>query len=120
MVSTAVGGIPEVLPEKFIYFVEPTIDSIVVGLERAIKDILGGSRPDSWQCNSFVSHAYNWRRVAERTEAVYTRVASRKIVPLRRRVRRLWEAGRVAGPVMACVYLLCHYFILFLAWLRPL
>ena len=120
VVSTAVGGIPEVLPEKFIYFVEPTVDSIVVGLERAIKDILGGSRPDSWQCNSFVSHAYNWRRVAERTEAVYTRVASRKIVPLRRRVRRLWEAGRVAGPVMACVYLLCHYFILFLAWLRPL
>ena len=120
VVSTAVGGIPEVLPKKFIYFVEPTVDSIVVGLERAIKDILGGSRPDSWQCNSFVSHAYNWRRVAERTEAVYTRVASRKIVPLRRRVRRLWEAGRVAGPVMACVYLLCHYFILFLAWLRPL
>ena len=120
VVSTAVGGIPEVLPEKFIYFVEPTVDSIVVGLERAIRDVVGGLRPDPWQCNSFVSHAYNWRRVAERTEAVYARVAAKSIVPLRRRVRRLWEAGRVAGPVMACVYLLCHYFILLLSWLRPL
>merc|ERR1711872_7382 len=38
VVSTAVGGIPEVLPEKFIYFVEPTVESILLGLERAIKD----------------------------------------------------------------------------------
>ena len=120
VVSTAVGGIPEVLPEKFIYFVEPTVESILLGLERAIKDVVNGSRPDPWQCNSFVSRAYNWRRVAERTEAVYTRATTKSKVPLRRRVRQLWESGRVAGPVMACVYLLCHYFLVLLEWLRPL
>lgn len=37
VVSTRVGGIPEVLPERFIYFVEPEVDSIERGLGRASK-----------------------------------------------------------------------------------
>jgi len=120
VVSTAVGGIPEVLPEKFIYFVEPTVESICTGLERAISDVVAGKRPDPWQANTFVSRAYNWRRIAERTEAVYRIVTSQPSSSLGRRVRGLWESGRVAGPIMAMVYLLCHYFVLWLAWLRPL
>ena len=120
VVTTAVGGIPEVLPERFVYFVKPTVVSITEGLCRAVEDTVAGLRPDPWQINSFVASAYCWRRVAERTEGVYRRVAALKTRPLARRVRSLWECGRVAGPVMACLHLLCHYFLLWLAWLRPL
>ena len=94
--------------------------SLVKGLEAAVKDVVLGSRPDPWECNRFVSKAYNWRRVAERTETVYGRVSAAPEAALGKRVRLLWESGRVAGPFMACIFLLCHYFIILLTWLRPL
>lgn len=120
VVSTAVGGIPEVLPTEFIRFVEPTVGSIVAGLAAAVEEVVAGARPDPWTCNRFVGRAYCWRRVAERTEAVYRGARGRGARGLGRRVRSLWEAGRVAGPAMACLYLALHYFLLLLAWLRPL
>jgi glycosyltransferase involved in cell wall biosynthesis len=59
VVSTAVGGIPEVLPEQFIYFVQPSVGSIQAGLERAVEDVITGNRPDPWEGNIFVSAVYN-------------------------------------------------------------
>jgi hypothetical protein len=58
VVSTAVGGIPEVLPEQFIYCVQPSVGSIQTGLERAVEDVITGYRPDPWEGNIFVSAAY--------------------------------------------------------------
>jgi hypothetical protein len=46
VVSTEVGGIPEVLPEQFIYCVQPSVCSIQAGLERAVEDVIRGYRPD--------------------------------------------------------------------------
>ena len=40
VVSTKVGGIPEVLPEKYIRFVEPEVKSIEVGLVKAVKEVI--------------------------------------------------------------------------------
>ena len=64
VVSTAVGGIPEVLPHKFIYFVEPRVESIVSGLSRAVEAVLAERRPDPGEGHEFVKKAYNWRQVA--------------------------------------------------------
>jgi len=114
VVSTAVGGIPEVLPEKFLYFVEPSVKSIQSGLEKAIEDVIVGARPSPLEGNKFVAAAYNWRDVAGRTEAVYQTVLGRERPTLARRVRNMWEASTMAGPIMAMLYLLCHYFILLL------
>merc|ERR1719244_1864895 len=114
VVSTAVGGIPEVLPEKFLYFVEPSVKSIQSGLEKAIEDVIVGARPSPFECNKFVAAAYNWRDVAGRTEVVYQTVLGRERPSLARRVRNMWEASTMAGPIMAMLYLLCHYFILLL------
>ena len=120
VVSTAVGGIPEVLPDQFIFFVEPTADSITAGLGRAVRAVLAGSRPPPAAGNRFVAAAYNWRAVAARTEAVYHAVSSRRPFSLARRVRNMWETSSLAGPIMACIYLACHYFILMLEFLNPL
>jgi len=118
VVSTAVGGIPEVLPEHYIYFVEPSVASIQAGLELAINDVVNCQRPDPWEGNQFVSKAYNWQSVAARTEVVYFHVASEDAPKLSRRVRRMWEASPIAGPIMAMVYLLCYYFTLILNYAR--
>jgi len=119
VVSTAVGGIPEVLPPDMIHFVEPTVSSIEAGLVTVINHAIAGRVPDPWRANQFVARAYNWRQVAERTEAVYTRVTEAAAPSLGRRLRNLWECGSVAGPLMAMVYLAAHYFILLLNWVTP-
>ena len=119
VVSTAVGGIPEVLPPDMIHFVEPTVSSIEAGLVTVINHAIAGRVPDPWRANQFVARAYNWRQVAERTEAVYTRVTEAAAPSLGRRLRNLWECGSVAGPLMAMVYLAAHYFILLLNWVSP-
>jgi hypothetical protein len=55
-----VGGIPEVLPEGFIYFVEPDIASIEAGLVTAVWDVIHNRQPSKEECHSVVKNTYNW------------------------------------------------------------
>ncbi len=120
VVTTKVGGIPEVLPEKYLYFVEPDVASIERGLVRAVEDVIAGRRPKKEECHKFVRGAYNWRDVAERTKVVYREVVERRgSQTLARRVHNLWERGRLAGPLMAVLFLFCHYWIRILDYLDP-
>ena len=93
------------------------VQSIEQGLNSAIADILAGKRPDQQTCHSFVREAYNWRDIARRTEIVYNSVIADPNLSLGRRVRNMWERGRMAGPAMACLLLFCHYWIIVLDWL---
>jgi phosphatidylinositol glycan class A protein len=122
VVSTRVGGIPEVLPERYIYFVEPDISSLEDGLCSAVRDVIAKKRPSKSECHAFTKEAYNWHNVAERTELVYSGIVSDRAPAkstLARKVRNLWERGRVAGPMMAVLFLFCHYWILILDRLSP-
>lgn len=112
VVSTKVGGIPEVLPSDYIRFVEPEVKSIEEGLVRAVQEVIGKSLPSKKECHQFVKRTYDWRNVAQRTEIVYQSIMEdEKAKRLPRRVRNLWECGKMAGPLMAVVYLFCHYWI---------
>lgn len=114
VVSTRVGGIPEVLPEKYLHFVDPEVNSIENGLVEAVKQVIANKQPSKKDCHDFVRKTYDWRNVAERTEIVYNRIMDDPKKQLPRRVRNLWERGRLAGPLMAVLYLFCHYWILLL------
>lgn len=116
VVSTKVGGIPEVLPEKYIRFVEPDIASIEKGLVQAVCDIIDDRQPSKEECHEFVKHTYDWRNVAQRTEVVYRSIVADKRKSLQRKVRNLWECGRLAGPLMAALFLFCHYWIMVLTY----
>ncbi|OQV16632.1 Phosphatidylinositol N-acetylglucosaminyltransferase subunit A [Hypsibius exemplaris] len=75
VVSTRVGGIPEVLPPDMMRLAEPDARSLQQCLETAIQDVLRG---DDRLLAPTLSHArvremYSWTNVAERTEAVYNR-----------------------------------------------
>lgn len=93
VVSTRVGGIPEVLPDELIILTEPTVDSVLKGLLKAIKelrlqqketnmchgDFPGRPKESSrlvcpFERNQRVAELYNWRDVTRRTEIVYQRV----------------------------------------------
>jgi len=119
VVSTNVGGIPEVLPPRYIYLVEPNLAAIVAGIKQAIQDLLDGRRPSADECNQFVRESYCWRNVAERTEVVYKTVTDTTTPSLARKVRNLWDCGPMAGPLMAMVYLALHYLVLVLNCISP-
>uniref|UniRef100_T1GSB3 Glycosyl transferase family 1 domain-containing protein n=1 Tax=Megaselia scalaris TaxID=36166 RepID=T1GSB3_MEGSC len=71
VVSTKVGGIPEVLPAKLIIMKEPTVDDISEGLEEAINIHYTGDSSKilcPYKRNEMVKNLYNWENVTCRTE----------------------------------------------------
>ena len=70
VVSTRVGGIPEVLPEDLITLCEPTVRSLCAGLETVIARQRSGSVPSPASIHARGQNLYTWRNVAERTEKV--------------------------------------------------
>lgn len=74
VVSTKVGGIPEVLPPDLIYLVEPTVDALIEGLEFAIKDYREGNTNCPFEMHKRISLFYNWFNITKRTEIVYNLV----------------------------------------------
>ncbi|KPP58351.1 phosphatidylinositol N-acetylglucosaminyltransferase subunit A-like [Scleropages formosus] len=120
VVSTRVGGIPEVLPEDLITLCEPTVGSLCEGLELVIGRQRAGTVPPPAAVHSRVRTLYTWRNVAERTEKVYDRVATAAVLPLDQRLRRLRaRCGPVAGSIFALMAVLDFLFLLLLRWLVP-
>lgn len=76
VVSTRVGGIPEVLPENLIILCEPSVKSLCGGLEKAIAQLRAGALPSPEAVHKEVKTFYTWRNVAERTEKVSTALLS--------------------------------------------
>ncbi|KAJ8964138.1 hypothetical protein NQ314_005106 [Rhamnusium bicolor] len=85
VVSTRVGGIPEVLPDDLIYLTEPTVPSLMEGLEKAITDIKNGEVVCPYECNMRIRKYYNWENVAARTELVYNKVSQERYKDLSQR-----------------------------------
>ncbi|XP_030757525.1 N-acetylglucosaminyl-phosphatidylinositol biosynthetic protein [Sitophilus oryzae] len=75
VVSTKVGGIPEVLPEDLIILTDPTVPALMEGLEKAIREVNAGEFVCPYECNKRVEHYYNWLNVSSRTEVVYHSVS---------------------------------------------
>ncbi|XP_076757850.1 phosphatidylinositol glycan anchor biosynthesis class A [Xylocopa sonorina] len=74
VVSTKVGGIPEVLPPDLIYLVEPTVPALIKGLESAITDYKEGNTRCPFETHKKISIFYNWFNITKRTEVVYNLV----------------------------------------------
>ncbi|XP_057320150.1 phosphatidylinositol N-acetylglucosaminyltransferase subunit A-like [Microplitis mediator] len=74
VVSTEVGGIPEVLPPELIYLVEPKVDALVEALEQAIADYKSGNIICPYQVHDKIVSIYNWFNITKRTEIIYDSV----------------------------------------------
>ncbi|VDO79831.1 unnamed protein product [Heligmosomoides polygyrus] len=71
VVSTRVGGVPEVLPAEFITLEEPVPDLLVDALSEAIRKRESKQLMDPMKKHKAVSNMYYWPEVAKRTEVVY-------------------------------------------------
>jgi len=102
VVSTRVGGVPEVLPTRMVAFAEPDPDSLVRAFRRAMARL---PEVDPSAFHAEVATRYSWHDVARRTAAVYDKVAASPPTPLLERLHRLFSCGLaqgVIGLVIAC------------------
>ncbi len=76
VVSTNVGGIPEVLPESMLILSEPSVSALLAGVDLAIERHGNGKRLDPYQMHLKVKSMYNWHDIAKRTNIVYNKVVN--------------------------------------------
>ncbi|KGG52856.1 class A phosphatidylinositol glycan [Mitosporidium daphniae] len=98
VVSTKVGGIPEVLPSHMIHLCKPEVDDLLSELSKAIAKFReNGNKPpfDMLSFHREIARCYSWSNVAKRTEIVYNRCLLESVysTTLIERLRRLDECN---------------------------
>lgn len=116
VVSTKVGGIPEVLPPDLIYLVEPTVPALVEGLETAIADYKKDNIKCLFEANKRISLFYNWFNITRRTEIVYNLARQEKRKTLGEQLANYIRSGVL---VYLLVVSLCYIIIQILEILVP-
>jgi len=111
VVSTKVGGVPEVMPEKMIKFADPVAQDLTEALSAAIvthvKDV------DPFAFHEMVQSSYCWHEVAERTMVVYENISAMEEESLWHRLQRKYQCGPLSGKLFSLIILID----LFLLWL---
>lgn len=117
VVSTNVGGVPEVLPPHMTKLAAPRVDAVVEALEDALLSL---PPPEAAQSvHEEVEKMYSWQDVAERTERVYREVVLKPSIPLRERFLRFLRVGPVSGKLFILLVALDTLLCWFLDWWQP-
>jgi phosphatidylinositol glycan class A protein len=118
VVSTNVGGVPEVLPPDMIYLSDPNIHSLVEGLSIALAEKIDSVDP--YEFHQRVSEIYSWQRVATETELVYSRVFDKPRLSFLQRLARYKTVGSIAGYVACILAITVHFVVLLVEWWQPI
>ncbi|KAL4457771.1 hypothetical protein ABPG75_012636 [Micractinium tetrahymenae] len=70
VVSTRVGGVPEVLPDDMLLLADPSPEGLVEAVGEAVQRVETGGR-DAWAQHAAVRDMYSWQAITQRTERVY-------------------------------------------------
>lgn len=115
VVATAVGGVPEVLPEDILFLAKPDVESLLDALDRCLVAL---PYADADTIHNRVKAIYNWDDVARRVELVYSR-AYATIDTHMGRLYRVYRRGVVFGKMLWCVSAVTFVLWKFLEWLEP-
>ncbi|THH18290.1 hypothetical protein EW146_g2663 [Bondarzewia mesenterica] len=126
VVSTKVGGVPEILPEDMISFANPTEDDVFEAMSEAIRIVSRGEH-DPHLAHERIKGFYDWSEVAQRTEVVYQNVMNSESHDLWERIKRqvsnitalTRSLGPFAGPIFTIILIVDCLFFMFLEWWMP-
>lgn len=110
VVSTDVGGVPEVLPPHMAYLAKPEEKSILRQLFKAVKNVKNVSTKNFY---NEVASIYSWRQVAERTERVYDYAMAKPVSNVMARVKNSFVWGPIVG-VWAVFYTIIEGMVMLL------
>ncbi|WFD44786.1 phosphatidylinositol N-acetylglucosaminyltransferase [Malassezia psittaci] len=119
VVSTSVGGIPELLPTSMIRLAQPTTDAIVSQTSLAIEQIRH-KQHDSWSQHRAVKQMYSWSDTVKRLERVYANVMQLPPRTSSDRFLRHWvRDGVIAGKILCIIIAVQMVMFLILDMLYP-
>ena len=120
VVSTCVGGVPEVLPDDMVLLSDPSVRALVQDLKKAIRR----QQSETEAANPFDFHRrvhemYSWRRVADETTEVYKKVMLQKRLNLWERLQRYASVGSISGLVVCLLVMTVEFWLMFVEWWQP-
>ncbi|KAI9220620.1 phosphatidylinositol N-acetylglucosaminyltransferase GPI3 subunit [Blastocladiella britannica] len=119
VVSTCVGGVPELLPPDLLTFSARTAaPDLVAALDAAIARVRAGDW-DPWETHARVRGMYSWTDVAERTETVYMGMVGKPKPEWLHRLALYRTGGTVAGWLFVMVAAIDVMVFAMLDWWRP-
>lgn len=119
VVSTNVGGVPEVLPPDMIVLCDPGVDSLVQGLQAAVRRQEGEAPVDPIETHRRIEHMYSWHRVALQTELIYDRVSQDSPKTFAQRLLCYNSLGGFSGFVACLIALYIEMYICLTIWWQP-
>lgn len=119
VVSTNVGGVPEVLPPDMVLLSNPDVMSMTRCLKQAISRQQSDQAVDPWEVHRRVEHMYSWSRVAKQTAHVYMQVIQQERLSFRQRLIRYQSLGGMAGSVACLLAVTLQFLLIFIEWCWP-
>jgi len=120
VVSTRVGGVPEVLPEGMMLLAAPKVPDLVAALDQALAIVQvreGSARID---IHRRIAAMYTWQMVAKRTVKVYDAAMLLNPPNIKSRVRKHRECGPVVGRISVVLILINYVLCFFLNFIHPI
>lgn len=116
VVSTKVGGVPEVLPSSMISFAEPNAESIA---QAVVQGISICRRIHPMELHERVKSMYSWLDVSRRTEIVYNNIAASRRPSLALRLIRYSSSGTFSGLLTCLLISLLHFLAKAMEFMQP-
>lgn len=117
VVSTNVGGVPEVLPNHLLRLAEPRADALTEALSEVLDTL--DSAGDPFEVHNQVKEMYSWEKVARRTEKVYGEALKSRKLTFVERIRAYMTVGPLAGPLSVLFAVVDYAVWLLLEWVQP-
>lgn len=120
VVSTCVGGVPEVLPHDMVLLAPPNVPAIVEKVKEAVqRQANPETAVDSWKNHQRLKKMYSWHRVAEQTTKVYDRIMQKERRSLSNRLDCYRSLGGFAGLVAMLAGFILELWVRFVCWWQP-
>jgi len=121
VVTTNVGGIPEVLPDHMTVYADPAAKQLTQATLRAV-NMVRKREIEPKKFHTEIKQMYHWQDVAVRTEKVYERVKKNSMgstETLMDRIQRHYQCGFWAGKVFVLSIVADTLLLFVLNWLKP-
>jgi len=118
VVSTNVGGVPEVLPPDMITLADPNVEALVMGLSM----VLSSEKiitVDPYELHKKIKAMYSWERVAKETIMVYDELLLEPRLSFLQRLARYKTVGGIAGYVVCLLSITQHFLLRLVEWWQP-
>lgn len=110
VVTTNVGGVPEVLPDRMVYLSAPSSEDLKEHLCHAIEDV---PNIDTSNFYDELKEIYSWEEVARKTVKVYNSVVNMEYPTILSRIKHTFALGAVVW-FLTYAYIHLEYIILYI------